>query len=66
MKTMNMDQIGQGRAYPNPADAVAASSGTYHDMANDMTAEEKLPMSAFPMAPAPTAFTVVRRMGGSR
>lgn len=66
MKMISMDQIGQGRAYPNPADAIAASEGKYHDMANDMTTEEKLPMSAFPMAPAPTAFMVTRRMGGSR
>lgn len=63
---ISFDQLGQGRAYPNPADALAAANGSYRDMANEMTPEEKLPTSAFPMAPAPTAFAVVRRMGGSR
>lgn len=63
---IDMSMVGQGRAYQNPADAVQAQSGTYHDMAADMTPEEKLPMSAFPMAPAPMPFMGVRRVGGSR
>lgn len=63
---ISMDQVGQGRAYPNPADALAAAQGSYRDAASELTTEQKLPMASFPMAPAPTAFSVVRRMGGSR
>lgn len=63
---VSIDQVGQGRQYPNPADASTASTGTYHDAVDATPLEAKLPLAAFPMAPAPQPFASVRRVGGSR
>jgi hypothetical protein len=63
---MDMSNIGQGRAFPNPNDAVEAQTGRYVDVVDAMTAEQKLPMASFPMAPAPMPFASVRRTSGGR
>lgn len=61
-----MAQIGQGRAYQDPQDAIRSVTGEYHDQASEMTLEQKLPFASFPMAPAPMPFGALRRAGGSR
>jgi hypothetical protein len=63
---VSIDQIGVGRAFPDPADASRASTGVYHDAVDSAPLAAKLPLAAFPVAPAPQPFASVRRVGGGR
>ena len=50
------NDIGQGRAYPDPIDKERAKNGTYKDACEDLPENVKLPTGNMPMAPAPSPF----------
>lgn len=63
---VSIDQVGVGRQFPDPADASAASTGTYRDDVDAAPLAAKLPLAEFPVTPAPQPFRNVRRVGGGR
>jgi hypothetical protein len=66
MRSNDWSNIGQGRGYADPADAVRAETGEYSDPGRSMPVESKLPLVSFPKGPGPMPFAMVRRAGGMR
>lgn len=66
MSKPQMDQVGAGRAFPNPQDAVDRLGGLYRDNVAEVGLAEKLPTVAFPMVPCSSSLSIKSRVGGSR
>lgn len=66
MSKPNMEQVGNGRAYQNPQDAIEAMTGKYHDAAADGGLEEKLATQSFPKVACSSTFSIKSRAGGGR
>jgi len=63
---MDVKNVGQGRAFPEPVNAYDAAAGKYADQLPAIATEAKLPTQQMPMAPAPSPFVLKSAAGGER